>query len=327
MKIPKLPPALILFLLSPAIGELLSGSAPPAEFFSFFGFIIIVPLYGSGAVVVRELKVRWKKGIGTVLLLGAAYGILEEGLMVASFFNPGWLDLGPLATYGRWLDVNWVWAVMLTIYHTVYSITIPIVLVELAFSERLNEKWVGNKALTVVFVLLASDVVLGFFLFAVFSSYWPHLPQYLFTVLVMILFGYAAYSLPAEWGKSGKKPLPRLFVTWTIGIVATFVFFLSFYLAHALIRLWQIGILFGPTLVLFYIKLLSKFEWKKPNEKHKFALASGALIFFVVFAPLQELDKTRTDNPVGISLVSLASLILLILLRRRIWKLEEDHTK
>lgn len=75
------PPALALFLLAPAIGELLSGSAPPVEFFSPFGFVMIVSLYGSGAVVVRELKVRWKKGIASMLLLGAAYGVLEEGLL------------------------------------------------------------------------------------------------------------------------------------------------------------------------------------------------------------------------------------------------------
>jgi len=45
-------------------------------------------LYGSGALVIRELRVRWNKGIGTTLLLGSAYAMIEEGLMVASFFNP-----------------------------------------------------------------------------------------------------------------------------------------------------------------------------------------------------------------------------------------------
>jgi len=38
------------FLLSPAIGELLSGSAPPLEFFNPFGFAMLASLYGSGAV-------------------------------------------------------------------------------------------------------------------------------------------------------------------------------------------------------------------------------------------------------------------------------------
>jgi hypothetical protein len=323
MKLSKPSPALVLFLLSPAIGELLSGSAPPVEFFSPFGLTILVALYGSGAVIARELKVRWKKGIGSVLLLGAAYGILEEGLMVCSFFNPSWVDLGPLGTYGRWLEVNWVWAVMLTIYHAVYSITIPIVLVELAYPERRKEKWIGSKKLTAVFALLATDVVFGFLLFASSFSYWPPLPQYLFAVLLMVLFGYAAYRLPTGWGTNGKKPLPRVFVLWAIGAVATFVFFFGFYLVHALMPFWQIGILFGPALVLFFGKLLTRYVWKGSSEKHLFALTSGALTFFVVLAPLQELDKTRTDNPAGMSLVGLAFLIGLVLLGRHIWKREK----
>lgn len=323
MKLSKPSPALALFFLSPAIGELLSGSAPPVEFFSPFGLTMLVALYGSGAVIIRELKIRWNKGLGSVLLLGAAYGILEEGLMVASFFNPGWVDLGALATYGRWLDVNWVWAVMLTIYHAVYSITIPIVFVELAYSERRNEKWVGGKTFIAVFVLLISDVVFGFFLFASFLSYWPPLPQYLLAILFMTLFGYSAYKLPKRWKTGRRRRLPRVFVMWVIGAVATFIFFFGFYLIQVLIPFWQIGILFGPALVLFFGKLLAMYNWKEPNEKHKFALASGALTFFIVFAPLQELDKTRMDNPAGMSLVGLAFLVGLILLGRRVWKSSE----
>jgi len=47
-------PILFLFVLSPAIGELLSGSSPPLEFFNPFTFLILASLYGSGALLVRE---------------------------------------------------------------------------------------------------------------------------------------------------------------------------------------------------------------------------------------------------------------------------------
>lgn len=319
MKFPKPPPALILFLLSPSIGELLSGSAPPVEFFNPFGFVMLVSLYGSGAVIVRELKVRWKKGIGSVLLLGAAYGILEEGLLVCSFYNSGWPDLNQLAVYGRWLGVNWIWTVMLTIYHAVYSITIPITLVELAYSQHQHETWVSKRMLKILLVLLLSVVVLGFFLFNPLSGYWPSLPHYLLTVLVMISFGYAAHRLPAEWRNHGNKPLPKLVLMWIIGAVGTFSFFLGFWLMPTLMPLWPIGMLFGPALILFYMVLLRSYEWKEPTEKHRFALVSGALALFIIFAPLQELDRTRTDNTVGMSLVGLAFLVGLILLGRHIW--------
>lgn len=87
-----LPPAVILLFLAPAIGELLSGSSPPTEFFSPFGFTMLVLLYGGGAILCREIKVRWGKSAASLLLLGAAYAVIEEGVMVASFYNPAWPD-------------------------------------------------------------------------------------------------------------------------------------------------------------------------------------------------------------------------------------------
>src|SRR5256886_9423358 len=81
-------------------------------------------------LVMRETAVRWKTGWPSILLLGAAYGIIEEGLAVKSFFDPTWMDLGTLGVYGRWLAVNWVWAAWLTIYHAAVSIALPIFLLE-----------------------------------------------------------------------------------------------------------------------------------------------------------------------------------------------------
>src|SRR5467141_1463761 len=123
-------PLLGLILLSPVIAEMLSGSSPPIEWLNPIAALFLIWLYGAGVLVMRETAVRWKTGWPSILLLGAAYGIIEEGLAVKSFFDPGWMDLGTLAWYGRWFDVNCIWAVWLTIYHAVVSIAIPIFLVE-----------------------------------------------------------------------------------------------------------------------------------------------------------------------------------------------------
>jgi len=103
-------PVLTLFFLSPIVGELLSGSTPLPHFLNPLTLFFLTGLYGSGAIIVREAVKRWGKGWASVLLLGAAYGVLEEGVMVKSFFDPAWPDLGILGIYGRWLGVNWVWA-------------------------------------------------------------------------------------------------------------------------------------------------------------------------------------------------------------------------
>jgi len=36
----------------------------------------------------RELTIRWRKGGTTVLILGLVYGVLEEGLILQTFYNP-----------------------------------------------------------------------------------------------------------------------------------------------------------------------------------------------------------------------------------------------
>jgi len=320
----RFPPALALFLLAPAVGELLSGSAPPAEFFTPFGLLMIVSLYGSGAVVVRELKIRWRKGLGSVLLLGAAYGVLEEGLMVTSWFSPYWSDLGSMAVYGRWLGVNWVWAEMLTIYHAVFSITIPILLVELAFQNRRSESWVGRKAFALLLAVLSLVTVSGLFLFSTMMNYWTPLPQYLFGVATTIGFIYLARRLPADWGTQGQKALPRSIVFWIAAAVTGFAFFLGFYSSPSLVP-WPVAMLFGPFLILLMIGFLKRFNWhEKTKDMRVFALCSGALMFFLVFAPLQELDKTRSDVRTGMSLVAVTFAIGLIVLGLKIKRRDKD---
>jgi hypothetical protein len=138
-----------LMFLAPMCGEMLSGSMPPLEFINPFGLALIMMLYGSGAVLIREFVRRWGQGWPSILLLGIAYGIYEEGLVVRSFFDPTWQDLDILAEYGRWLGVNWIWSINLTWYHAVVSIAIPIALTELMYPSLKDELWVARRGLKI----------------------------------------------------------------------------------------------------------------------------------------------------------------------------------
>jgi len=53
----------------------------------------------------------------------------------------------------------------------------------------------------------------------------------------------------------------------------------------------------------------------RKQRPSQFALTSGGLAFFILLTLLQELDKTRTDNPPG-CLVGSAFLVGLFLLRK-----------
>jgi hypothetical protein len=304
-------PVMVLFVLSPVIAELLSGSAPPSEFFRFPGLLILTTLYGSGAILVRELTVRWKKGWPSLLVLGAAYGIVEEGLMVKSFFDPGWMDLGLLGTYGRWLGVNWVWSLELTIYHSVISIAIPVMLTEIIFAGRRREPWLGRIGLAFFSCLLAANIALGYLLL---TSYRPGGVAYTITWLLVIALVFLAGRLPVQPFHITVQVVRRPLWFWLTGFLATALFFVVFAaLPHTVL----------PPVVTVVISLLlvcmvgwvvirmsgSGMVWR---DIHRLALAAGLLSPMILMSPLQELDAARTDEPAGMALVGLLMALFLI---------------
>jgi len=313
------PPALALYFLSPVVGELLSGSAPPTEFFTPFGFIIIALLYGGGAIVCRELKIRWRKGLASLLLLGAAYAVLEEGLMVTSFQNPHWQDLGVLGVFGRWLGVNWVWAVELSIYHSIVSITVPVMLVELAYPDKRGEQWLSHRWFNIVLGLLLAGVIIGLFLFSRSTGFWPPFPQYFFMVFLIAVFVYFAFRLPPDFARKGtlsmRSPQHYFLLTVFVALSCGFIFWilpntLKFSLAPLVV------ILSGLLVVLGYIRYLLLFDWTGSLPLHQFAIAAGSLVPFAFFSYIQEFDKSRVDDTTGMALVGTIFLLGLLVMFR-----------
>ncbi len=313
-------PAVMLFFLSPMLAELLTGSAPPAEFFNPVLFLVLCALYGSGAVLVRELVVRWNKGWPSILVLGMAYGIVEEGLMVKSFFDPSWPDLGVMSVVGRWGGVNVLWSVALTMFHAVWSISIPILIVEALYPERAGLAWVRNRTLGWLTALLAADVAFGFLLLTPYRP--PTLPYLLACAAVAALTAWAR-RLPASWvSQSPPEPEPaerRAMRAWMTGFAGTLAFFFLTWVlpstgVPALLNLALIGALAVLALVAFR-RVLASARW---GTERAVAACAGALTFFVVLAPLQQLDATRPDNTSGMALVGLAGVAFLAWVWKRV---------
>jgi len=306
-----------LFFLAPAVGELLSGSAPPGEFFNPISLLLLSSLYGSGALIVRELKIRWKKGYVSMFILGAAYGVIEEGLMVKSFFDPEWMDLGIMGVYGRWLEVNWVWSEWLTIYHGIFSIAIPITLVELAYPERMNDRWLSNKKFAGVIILLICVTAFGY---TFLTTYRPSELQYILSLLLVFALTVLAWKIPKQIGRNGSskpwKPKKLLF----LGLLVAIMLFLFFMAGPYFIDQSLFLMMLGLVLIFSIFNFIKKFDWNKKTLYNKFSFTAGALCFFIVLSPLQELDTSRTDNTQGMLIVGIVSLIMLLILRKNLKK-------
>ena len=245
-----------------------------------------------------------------MLLLGAAYGILEEGLMVKSFFDPNWMDLGILGSFGRWMNVNWVWAEMLIIYHAVFSITIPVVLVELVYPERKNERWVSNRLFKALISVLIAVTAFGFYFL---TAYRPPLPQYAMAIVAMSLFTYVAYKLPARKTNDCIKRMRKARNLFIIFCLGSFAFFLLFYSGPYVINSPPVIMLLGAVLILGATKYLVRFDWTFPQTAlNRLAVVGGSLSFMILLAFLMEFKGI-----VGMSVVSIAAIVALLLLKRR----------
>ncbi|MCK5053808.1 MAG: hypothetical protein KAR65_06000 [Anaerolineales bacterium] len=319
----RIPPALFLFFLAPMIGELLSGSAPPVEFFNPFILLILSALYGSGAVLVRELALRWNKRWPTILTLGLAYGILEEGLMVKSFFDPNWMDLGILGTYGRLAGVNWVWSVSLTLYHATVSIAIPILLTELIYTDRRDESWIGRRGMTGLSILLA---VVGLFGALALAPYRPPFIPYLFAIIATVGLYFLARRMPKRFASRKKNPRWRPFWIGTIGFLTTGAFFIA---GWALPELGIPPLLTIGFLILLALGVLRLIRWTSGegawSDVGRLALVSGALTFFILLAFIAESSADRMDNPAGMAFVGLTAAAGLLALNLRVRRRVRDE--
>ena len=309
MKTRRMPLFLLLFL-PPMIAELLTASSPPAEFFIPFAFVVLVGLYGGGAILARELIVRWRKGWPSLLALGAAYGILEEGLIVKSFTNPDHVDLGILGQYGRWGGVNWVWAVELTMFHAVFSIIVPLLLTQAIFPEQQGKSWVGRRGLILLVLLLVALTLLGFF---GFPSRPPLLPYALWLVAVPGLTLLARW-LPAQPFAQRAVQVPRAIHFWLLGLLGTLAFFIIFWAVpyssiHPLLTI-LLGLALAAAVLVRWLRMSGDgVYWR---DAHRLALATGGLFFYILLAPLREFDQTRPDNTRGMTAVGVAMLLFLV---------------
>src|SRR5208282_4410800 len=142
-------PALGLFFIAPLVAEFLLGDLPlnllPA-------LVVLAPLYGGGALLIREVVRRTGRGWPSIFVLAFAYSILEEAFTTQTLFNPNYLHLNlhllapayiPALGIGAW------WTVFVLTLHTVWSISVSIGLTEALFPDRATTPWLGNLGLTV----------------------------------------------------------------------------------------------------------------------------------------------------------------------------------
>jgi hypothetical protein len=144
-------PAVLLTILSPVVAEFLLGDF---SIRSLAVLIALLPLYGCGALLIREVARRAGRGWPTIVLLGAAFSLLEEGFLTQSLFNPNYvgqrlLDYGYIPALGTSLN----WSVFVLSIHVVWSIATPILIAEGIAPDRRTQRWLKTPGILLTSLL------------------------------------------------------------------------------------------------------------------------------------------------------------------------------
>ncbi len=84
-----------LVIIAAFLAEFLTGSNSIPQVIAYPPSLLFnVALYGSGALLIREASIRWRKRWAAVLLLGGAYAVGEEGFAAKTMINPNSPILG-----------------------------------------------------------------------------------------------------------------------------------------------------------------------------------------------------------------------------------------
>ncbi len=306
-------PLLLLLFLSPGIPEYLSGSSSlallvlnPLPFLLLLAFNI--GLYFTGTIIVREAVIRWRKGWASVFLLGFAYAIVEEGLALRTLYNPLAPQVGSLGVYGHWLGVNWVWTVGLLLFHSAFSIALPIFLFHLAFPALKSKSLLSKSRLGLCLVVLAVDSII----LSRVANYDPGGVLLLISGVMVSLFIVTARVVPAGLLKVGST-LPRRSPR-TFAILGG-LFFPSVILGGAVAAAanappWAVA-LFEITVSYIVLKLILRNVGSQENRAHKIALSAGLVTPVASFGVIASLST--------IPLV-LGADALLVLFIHRLWR-------
>jgi hypothetical protein len=281
------PAVLTLLLLGGLIPETIATSnTPPVTYVADPKLLVFLCVYyGCSALLLRDAWRARNLGWASVILLGVAFGAMNEGVIAAKWW------MVPTKGYALTWGVNWGWATALTMFHTVYSMVISILVVELLFPRVADRPWLRRRGTLIAAFLLGLTQLLGLLA----RDYQPYRTLALAFALLLIP---AALLLPRARPRSpDPRPAPGLWTLRVTGFFAALLFFVLIFfvpgawspptpvivgllVAYFALGLWRLGVWTGRA------------DWGRRQE---LALITGALIpnlIVVSFQPGGELFAT-----------------------------------
>ncbi|MET8091322.1 hypothetical protein [Micromonospora sp. NPDC005220] len=224
----RLVPVIALLLLAPWAAECSWGG------FAIDGFLPVLiflgPMYGGAAILIRETARHLGAGWPTIVLLAAAFGVLQAGLVDQSLFNPDFLNdtqyadtrAAAEATLVPGLDFSLRQAYDYVGGHIVLTICAPIVLIESFLGpERRLRPWLGRPGLVVVGVLYLLGSLLIFSDSSGRKGFLASPLQLAFAATVVVAL--VVVALLPRWRRPHPRPARRVPHPLWVGLLVVLV--------------------------------------------------------------------------------------------------------
>lgn len=307
-------PAIGLFFIAPLVAEYLLGDLP----IKMLGaLVILAPMYGGGALLIREVVRRTGRGWPTIFVLAFAYGVFEEAFTTQTLFNPNYLRLNlhllqpayiPALGIGAW------WTIFVLTLHTVWSISVSIALVEALVPDRATTPWLRGIGLTVTGILFVLAAVASTRFEIKHDHFVASKAQFAWSAVVCVVVILAAFRLPVRSAPRTSAWTPSPWLVGAAGLVAG-----SIFLVFPNVWGWfAVGFYFLLDLTMIaVVSVLSHREgWK---AQHRLALAGGAALAYAwrAFTQHPVVGNAGIGFRIGNAIFAAALIILLVIAARR----------
>ncbi len=312
-------PAIGLFLLAPFVGEFLLGNLTIGE----LGLgLLLAPLYGCGALLIREVTRRTGRGWPTIALLAAAYALIEEGPVDQLLWNDSYANADLLHgdSYLPALGMSVELTTVILALHTVWSICVPIAIIETLVPERRTTPWLHTPGLIVTVVVYLLGVNLVFWGTYAEEHFLASPAQ--FAGVGAVIVGLVVLAFRVD--RRPRAPLPgRAPSPWLVGLAA--LAGTSLYWAPAVLITadWYewVGVLVWCVVVVAGVLLIAR--WSRQDgwdAQHVFALAAGATLTYAwtAFPVRPESGGSPTVDLAGNVVFALVAVAILLFAARAV---------
>jgi hypothetical protein len=324
-------PVAVLIFLSPVITELLMGVVHLSNIW------LLVPemgVYGMAALLIREVVRRKGRGWGTILLLGMAFAIAEECVILQTSLTPQFFPPAFDKNFGWAFGVQWIYLLAMLWYESVYAIVLPIYLTELLFPQKRTALWLSRRGLIIsaVIFVVASIGVWQLWSRVGLQRYGPStyhvLPLYIVAAMAVIATLIAVTLAVRPASQPSRPNTRRAPAPWLVGFLA-FGFGLAWFIVIALAYLPAstfpgtkpvIPILVGLAWIALGLTIFQRISTASTwQDRHRLALIFGASLASMIGGTLVVLADAPVDI-IGKFVLDLIAIGLFLWFAARLWK-------